>query len=170
MKELDVVLGAMEALIREFPALDGGYHPKMFKNCVEDNENTFNEGGGVCDHGSNGNGYTARSNDKDTEGCNSLGKGKQKGNGDRMVHGAASQPKNYYHSFSLASTLKEKVIVPRDIHSMHERRLYGNDSDNDDDQAHDVYWDDDKSVATTVDEMVSICSGLLFAFHESMNS
>ena len=171
VENLELALMSVEALVREFPSAEESYNPNMF---VDDKEEakcsdvgagksvvlSVEGGKHVCEPST---ATAARKNTKTKQ---------------RKYSTSISPKKEKIHSHCLVyPPLKEKVLLPRDIHSIHANqrsRLYGviggydgNDDDrsdnsdedesNDNQEQHEVLSDDEKSVSTTIPELCILC-------------
>jgi len=164
VEELELALGAVEALAKAFPVVDGTYDPKMFaeKKRVEN---------GVNNSGISSNVDKRRSDNSGRERKNSATErvAAKSSTIQRSKTADTSPIKARIYSHTVVSPPKEKVLLPRDIHGVHEGvGLYGaiggydgnnDDSDGDSgDEEHDtILLEDDNSVCTTVPDICILC-------------
>lgn len=103
---------------------------------------------------------------------------KQLGSRRHSVEGISPKPQNLQHPYSVVDySPKDKALLPRDIHPSKSSGLYGAVGRDIDDYNKYVHAnadsDDDGSVCTTMNEMVSACSrvfSIAVTFHLTLHS
>ena len=158
VEDLELALGAVDALANAFPSVDGTFDPKLFKDKGGEEKNVSDK--------------VARSGNAENSHRSALGKKSPAVNkSSRRGNAAIASPSKeriHSHSVVLAPPTKSKMVLPSDIHGQGRAGgLYGviggydgnSDSSTTDGEPDTIVLDDDddNSVCTTVPEVCILC-------------
>lgn len=160
VKNLELALMSVEALVRAFPSVDGTYDPSLFVDSTREAE---------YNHGGSGEAVLPSAEERTRECAPSTTAAARKNNEAKQKGVSPKKERVCSHSL-FDPSLKQKILLPRDTHGFRtneNRRLYGvrgydgNDNDHSDDnivdENNDDSSDDDNSVSTTVPEICILC-------------